>query len=152
MTPIAPLILTLFVVGAAFPAIAAPWPLGTLTLNGQSDSRSPTGYTSVGFVVDCPGVAQQARGFLATAVHRGAPRGVIVFCTGGGGTDYWSNHNPEAYAMAEELRDAGFTIVQVRWGVNWLETSSGNEAGQAHLGCRPATVFKYVYDTYYFPL
>lgn len=50
------------------------------------------------------------------------------------------------------MRALGFTIVQVSWLNNWLESSPGNDAGQAHLGCRPATVIKYVYDTYYVPL
>jgi hypothetical protein len=149
---LAPFRLYLIFLYSAVPGTAAPWPLGTLTLNGQSDPAVPAGYSSLGYVVSCPGVAQDARGFLAVAAHRGIPRGVIVFCTGGGGMGYWSDHLPEAHAMAEELRDMGFTIVQVRWGVNWLETIAGNEAGQAHLGCRPATVFKHIYETYYAPL
>jgi hypothetical protein len=76
-----------------------------------------------------------------------------MFFTGGGGDEWWTRgSSSEQHQMAEELRSLGFTIVQLRWKINWLISSPGNDAGTAHLACRPATVIKYVYDNFYLPL
>ncbi len=72
--------------------------------------------------------------------------------TGGPGSEWWTDQVPEAPALADELRAQGFTVVQAKWSGSWHETAAGNDAGTAHLGCRPATVIRYVYDNYYLPL
>jgi hypothetical protein len=43
-------------------------------------------------------------------------------------------------------------VVQVRWKTNWLQSSPGNDAGTAHLGCRPATVIARIHQDLYLPL
>jgi len=75
-----------------------------------------------------------------------------VFFTGGDGTGWWSTQVPELSELVAELRSLGFTVAQARWVSNWLESSPGNDAGQAHLACRPATLIKYLHDNYYLPM
>jgi hypothetical protein len=133
-------------------AFAAPWPLGTLTTNALTDSSCPPGYTCRGFTVTCPGVSNAINGFVALGPPQGAPRGLIMVFIGGGGTGWWSRQLPEMNALGEELRALGYLIVQVRWATDYLESSAGNDAGPAHLGCRSATIIKYVHDTWYLPL
>jgi hypothetical protein len=133
-------------------SLAVPWPLGTLQTNSLSDGECPQGYKCQGFTVTVPSASETIQGFLAVGPARSTARGVIMAFTGGGGSVYWTEQEPAVYALGEELRSLGFTIVQVRWRGNWLHSSPGNDAGTAHLGARPATVVKHVYDTYYAPL
>jgi hypothetical protein len=130
---------------------AVSWPLGILATNGTSDASCPAGYLSRGYAVHCPGVSNDISGFLAIRPATKS-RGLLVAFTGSDGMNYWTSQGTPVYDFAEELRALGFTIVQVKWNTSWLESSPGNDAGPAHLGCRPATVIKYIYDMYYEPL
>jgi hypothetical protein len=112
----------------------------------------PVGYEGTQFDVTSPGVTETLRGEIAVKPAIGAPRGLVAFFTGGGGTQWWSDQVVEAYDFAENLRILGFWIVQVRWTEKWWASSPGNDAGIAHLGCRPATAIRYIFDTYYAPL
>jgi hypothetical protein len=143
----------LVLASAATPAFAQ-WPLGTFTPTTASDPQSPPGYTCSGFRIDgCPNVATPARGFIAVAMNVGAPRGLVMFFTGGDGDGWWTlQYGANGTALTEELRALGFVVVQVRWQDAWLVSSPGNDAGTAHLGCRPATVIRHVHDTLYAPL
>ncbi len=133
-------------------AVASPWPLGNLTVTAASDPATPAGYTGVGFDVSAPGVTEDSSGFFAIAPHTTAsPRGLVMFFTGGPGRNWWTER-PERAAFADDLRNEGFTVAQVRWEDSWLLSSPGNDAGTAHLGALPATVIKYVHDNYYLPL
>jgi hypothetical protein len=128
-------------------------PMGKYVANSETVLNCPSGYTCYGFEVQAPGVTKNERGFLAVAPYKGTPRGLVMFFTGGGGDEWWTRgSSSEQHQLAEELRSLGFAIVQLRWKVNWLISSPGNDAGTAHLGCRPATVIKYVYDNFYLPL
>lgn len=137
---------------AAQAARAQAWPLGTFTPTGDSPPTCPPGYTCTGFDVVCPNVTATGHGWIAVRAHAGTPRGVVVFFTGGEGTGFWTSQQPETYAMAESLRALGFTIAQVAWQTPWLESSPGNDAGIAHLACRPATVIRRIHDDVYLPL
>jgi len=97
-------------------------------------------------------VSNSIQGFWAIAPHQGTARGFAVFFTGGDGTGWWSTQVPELSELVAELRSLGFTVAQARWVSNWLESSPGNDAGQAHLACRPATLIKYLHDNYYLPM
>ena len=132
--------------------LAAPWPLGSLASKTLSRSNCPSGYACEGFEVSCPGIPENATGFLGVSHNLTAPRGLVVFFTGGGGGGWWSDTNQGAENLAIELRNQGFFIVQVSWRDVWWGSSPGLDAGVAHLACRPATVIKYIYDTYYIPL
>ena len=132
--------------------VSAPWPLGTLTTNSQTDPSCPSGFNCHGFAVSCPGVSNSIQGFWAIAPHQGTARGFVLFFTGGDGIGWWSTQVPELNGMVDELRSLGFTVAQARWVSSWLESSPGDAAGQAHLACRPATLIKYLHDAYYLPM
>ena len=133
--------------------LADSLPLGTLTTNSSVPADGPPGFTFIGFSVAVPGVTNNANGFIGVAPHTTArPRGLVMLHTGGSGQSWWTSQTPELPAFADDLRAEGFTVVQVKWNTNWLESSPGNDAGTAHLGGRPATVIKYVHDNYYAPL
>ncbi len=139
--------------GTEPPLGSQPLPLGKYLANSETDSTCPAGYTCYGFEIEAPGVTKNERGFLAVAPYRGTPRGLIMFTTGSGGSEWWTRiSSSQQYQLAEELRSLGFTVVQLRWKINWLISSPGNDAGTSRLACRPATVIKYVYDNFYVPL
>lgn len=135
------------------PAEGQSLALGKYISNTEVDPTCPAGYTCYGYEIQAPGVTNNEHGYLAVAPLINTPKGLIVFFTGGGGEEWWSktNNSPQ-YDLAEELRALGYMIVQVRWKVGWLISSPGNDAGTAHLACRPATVIKYIYDRFYKPL
>ncbi|HVF35977.1 MAG TPA: hypothetical protein VND91_11700 [Candidatus Saccharimonadia bacterium] len=129
--------------------LVAALPLGTFVPGGGVVTNCPAGFQCSAFAVSCSGVTNNANGFLAVRNTTATFRGVLVFFTGGSGGSWWTGQGGDVAAFAEELRALGFTIAQVRWGTNWLESSPGNDAGTAHLGCRPATVIKHLHDTLY---
>jgi hypothetical protein len=142
-----------FVLPCSLRVLANPLPLGTLTTNGSVPSGCPHGFTCTGFTVAVPGVTNNANGFIGVAAHSSAaPRGLVLLFTGGSGQGWWTSQTPELPGFANDLRAEGFTVVQVKWGTNWLESSPGNDAGTAHLGGRPATVIKHIHDNLYLPL
>lgn len=127
--------------------------LGKYISNSEVDPTCPAGYKCYGYEIEAPGVTNNEHGYLAVAPFQNTAKGLIVFFTGGGGEEWWSkSNNSPQYQLAEELRALGYMIVQVRWKVNWLISSPGNDAGAAHLASRPATVIKYIYDEFYKPL
>jgi hypothetical protein len=126
---------------------ADPLPLGSFLPKGDAMTGCPAGFRCSAFEVGCSGVTRNANGFLAVNETHAPRRGVLVFFTGGSGGGWWTDQGGDIAAFGERLRGLGFTIVQVRWGTNWLESSPGNEAGTAHLGCRPATVIRHIHET-----
>jgi hypothetical protein len=151
---IAILAIALFVIGLIAAPIAAadPLPLGTVTTTSAGDPSCPTGHTCQGIQVACPSVAQPARAFLATAQPTAPLRGLVMLTTGGGGTAWWSEASSLAASFVDTLRSDGFVVVQLRWVDPWLASAPGEDAGSGHLACRPATVFKWVYDNQFTPL
>jgi hypothetical protein len=81
------------------------YPLGTLQTTAAVDPKCPPGHTCQGVVVTCPSVAADAPGFVAVAEPTGAPRGVVVFFQGGGGTG-WVIEDGEQMALLNQLRAA----------------------------------------------
>ena len=126
-------------------------PLGSIVHTGQGDPTAPAGFGSRGFTVSCPGVGEDARGFLATAKAIGRPRGVVMLFSGGGGTSYWSRGGVGT-SFVHTLRRDGFTVVQVRWVRGWLTAPTGEQTGPARLACRTATVVKSVHERIVKPL
>lgn len=90
-------------------------------------------------------------GFVVVANPTGPPRGVVLFTTGGSGMG-WAFRARSREALLDQLLADGFRVVQLAWETNWLESSPANEAGTARLGCRPATVVRWVYDQHCAPL
>ncbi len=138
----------------------APWPLGTYTSTTATVSDCPAGFTCYGYTVsNCVNVTNSLNGFIGVGHYTSAvPRGVVMFFTGGAGNSWWTNAetnttaNPALVAFSDSLRMEGFTVVQVRWSGAWLHSSVGNDAGPGHLGARPATVIRHVYDSIYVPM
>jgi hypothetical protein len=131
----------------------AALPLGQLTLNGSVSSDCPSGFSCTGFTVAAPGVTNDAPGYFAVARYTTAiPRGLALFFTGGSGESWWTDQDSALPAFAQNLRNDGFTVGQVKWATDWLQSSPVNQAGQALLAARPATVIKYVHDNYYLPM
>ena len=144
---------SLGIVSRSAGALSAPLPLGNLSLTSATDSSCPSGHTCRGFKVTCPSVQRAARGFLARAPARRAQvRGLVVISTGGRGTQWFSSKGAQAANFVSDLQKDGFVVVQLRWVDPWLVSAPGEDAGSGHLGCRPATVFKWVHDRWFVPL
>jgi hypothetical protein len=136
-------------------APAEPWPLGTFAVE-PGHPACLVGYSCTKFAISgCPNVSSDAEGVLA---RRSPPngesvRGLVVFFSGSEGRDWWSTPDPLAAQFLNRLRTRdGFVIVQVRWIDSWLKAPRGQDAGSAHLGCRPATATDWVYEHIYLPL
>lgn len=124
-----------------------PFPMGTFTEKQAPDVACPAGYDCTGFTVTCPGLSVPAAGVLATGKARVRLRlGLVMFFSGGEGDEWWSGDSRFALELLEELRSEGIEVIQVRWTTPWLQASEGEDAGPAHLACRPATVIRSVHD------
>jgi hypothetical protein len=143
------ILIGLFNPGEAFQHTAAPRPLGELEmLAGPIQCEGGECYD---IRVTCPEVAAPARGRLKVGAAGGkSPRGTILFTTGNlGAAWYESAGTGESRRMLAELSAAGFRTVQLQWVDSWLFASSGKEEGHVRLGCRPATVARWVHDHLY---
>jgi hypothetical protein len=138
-------------VGGASPQ--TPWPLGVLkVLSGVNPPCLP-GYTCQAFKVDrCQGVSQSVAGILAAAAPTVAARGMVLFFSGSQGTSWWSSGSSLTGPFLQGLQDQGFWVIQVRWRAPWMLSAPGEDAGSAHMACRPATVVQWVHDNRYAPL
>lgn len=149
------------------PAGDPSFALGAVRSRGDAAGCLP-GDKCKGFEVDCPGTGQPAQGSLDIGDPAGAPRGLLVFLSGGGGNKLWSesakldlqfsgskqkSEDPAAAKLANDslqsFRDQGFMTIQVVWRAGWLAAPRGNPVGPAHLACRSASLFKWLHDTYY---
>jgi hypothetical protein len=138
---------TLAGIALLLPAPAAaqvPRPLGKVeVLSGPAPCAGGNCYE---IRVTCPEVADPARARLKVAAAGDAPKGTILFATGGLGTQSYDSL-PETARILNDLSTAGFRTVQLQWIDSWALGSAGKEEGHARLGCRPATVARWVYDT-----
>lgn len=133
---------------------AAPWPLGTFTVE-SGHPRCLTGYTCTKFAVSsCSNVSAEAEGVVAEAFPSGAQnvRGLVAFFSGDEGLTWWSSA-PSASRFLSKLRSQDrFVVVQVKWLDSWLQAPRREDDGSAHLGCRPATAIDWIYQNVYLPL
>jgi len=132
--------------GSAGPDLA----LGTVTDRG-SVSCAASGQCR-DLTVSCPGVTSDVRARVSVARATAPARGLLMFFSGGTGSVFWSEEQGQGAQLLERLRAEGFYVVQVRWGTPWLASSPGERAGPAKLGCRPATVVRWVWEHEYTPL
>ena len=124
-------------------------PLGTLTVAGEG-RRCPAGSSCHVVEVTCPGLREPIQGFVSRAEPLGVSRGLVMFFGGGPGKQWYSADGSDPHGVFSRLQSEGFEIVQVRWGgQGWLRAADGEEVGPAQLACRPATVVKWVHDTWY---
>ena len=126
-------------------------PLGTYTVTAVADKSCPVGYACQSFSIACPGVLLAAKGWLAVAPPAAPMRGLVVMPGGSTGTMYWSTRTALTTAMTENLRSAGFEIVQVKFKKRWMGSSKGELAGPAALSCRFSTAIQFAHDAIYAP-
>ena len=123
--------------------------LGTLTV-ANDVRRCPAASSCSVVEVTCPGLQEPIRGFVSRAAASGDPRGLVMFFGGGPGKQWYSGDGSDPQGAFTRLQSEGFEIVQVKWGAQgWLRAADGEEVGPAQLACRPATVIKWVHDTWY---
>ncbi len=136
---------------ATQPLRPAPLPLGTFTLGGPQEGRCPDGQTCTNFTVsDCTNVSKPRDGVIAYAPAVGTPRGMVVFFSGGGGTYFWSTIDVAAETLVDDVRAEGLAVVQVRWTSAWEAAEVGeDDAGGAHVACRPATAVDWIHNNLY---
>src|SRR5262249_47236449 len=94
---------------------------------------------------------QPFSGILAVKLSTASPKkGMIVHYAGDTGALWWdASPNPTAFAATyfNNLLAAGYDMVQVKWsGSGWMFAQPGVQTGHKLLGCRPATVAKWVHD------
>ncbi len=144
-------LLAALLVWAAVPSSgsAATYGTGTFTVLSTGGGGCPDGYNCTTFRVTCSQTKQAAEGRLATRAASGTPRGLVMFFTVSGGTS-WTTVKASADSALDDLRGAGFEIVQVKWDDPWLDAAPGETAaGPAKLACRSATVIKWVHGHLY---
>jgi hypothetical protein len=133
--------------------LQTPWPLGVFTLQTQVHGPCLTGYSCRGFNIDqCPGASQGIDGILAAAPPTGTARGMVLFFSGSGGTSWWTSMSNLTGSFMQGLQSQGLWVFQVRWRTPWMLSAPGEDAGSAHMACRPATVVRWVHDNRYVPL
>jgi hypothetical protein len=86
-----------------------------------------------------------------------APKGTIVFFSGGDGTNANgdeptdSTHSIQQYA--EDYYNFGYQVVQTAWKSEWEDPTSTNSGGNiGYAACRPATFLSWINTTYYAPI
>lgn len=123
-------------------------PLGTVALGGKV--RRCPGDSCLVLEIDCPGVQEPLRATVSRTPASGEPMGLVMLFGGGPGRQWYSGQGSDPQGAISRLRSKGFEIVEVRWGgQGWLRAAAGEKAGPAKLACRPATVIKWVHDTWY---
>jgi hypothetical protein len=135
------------------PALAAALPMGIVPVDSALpvgtfvlDSSSSTMDT---FTVTCSGVRASLGGTLLIQRATGSPRGLVMFFSGSYGTTAWST-NSSSNTWLTGLAAAGYEVVQLEWSApGWEPAGVGEDAGQAHVACRPATAIRWVHDNLY---
>jgi len=123
------------------PGPPVPWATGDVEVVSGS---LPCEGQGCEILVVCANVRAPARAIVKVTTPTGSPaRGTILLMTGGAGKQLYEQASPR---IVDELRSAGFHTAQLQWVDGWLEASPGEEAGHARLGCRPATVARWVHD------
>jgi hypothetical protein len=112
---------------------------GSVKFNGGTacPSGATTGANCKSITVSCPGLPD-LNATLGAALASGSAKGTIILLNGSGGTTFFNSGFADTY-----LGD-GFNVVQLAWASDW---ASANGAGVKSAACRPATVFKTVFDT-----
>lgn len=112
---------------------------GTVTFNGPATcpAGAATGANCKSITVSCPGLPD-LDATLGVASPTGTAKGTIILLNGGYGTTFFNSNFADTY-----LED-GFNVSQLAWASDW---ASANGIGVKSAACRPATVFKTVFNT-----
>lgn len=139
--------------GSASKASSDPWPLGAIKLIGAPVNDCPEGFACTRFQnLNCPGVQVDMYGEFAMSSPVGTPRGLVMFFDGGGGHQWWADPGPGMDFLAHLRDDDHYVIMEMTWGFGWFDAANGERTGPAHLGCRPASALRWIYDHVYLPM
>lgn len=113
--------------------------LGTIKFTGPTacPNGAATGATCKAIRVSCPGLPD-VNATLGAAFPIGTAKGTIILLSGGPGTTFFNSGFADAYV------GDGFQVAQLAWASDWADA---NGAGVKSAACRPATVFKAVFNT-----
>ena len=114
-------------------------PLGTVRViqSTTCPAGAATGAKCEEITVSCPGLPD-LDATLGAALPTGSAKGTIILLSGGPGTSFLNDNFADSYVTD------GFQVVQLAWAGDWANASG---AGVKSAACRPATVFKYVFNT-----
>jgi hypothetical protein len=125
--------------------------LGSVTqLSGPTPCSGATPGLCYTIRVSCPGISNtlDATIKLGTSLISSTV-GTVMFYGGYDGTYFWDAFNLANPTIITDVRSAGFQTVQIKWPSNWMIPSTGNSVGMDSMACRPATVARWVYDTFH---
>jgi hypothetical protein len=128
-----------------------PKALGSVSLlSGPTTCvTSPTHSSGVCYSVrvSCPGVVSPINATLKVGASLvPSNTGTVLFAGGYDGTYFWEGFTISNTQIISDVRMAGFQTVQIDWANPWFYTDPGNQAGMDLIGCRPATIARWVYD------
>jgi len=129
-----------------------PKNLGTATVTASNyDCPSGDPRKCYELSISCEGIHEEVTVTLFVAEPLTSYKGTITFHSGAGGKGFWApDDKPTAKQVLEDVNNSGFRTVEVKWGNNgWLAGSEQNREGITKLGCRPATVLKWIHDNLY---
>jgi hypothetical protein len=123
---------------------------------GGSHCPAGSGYPCVVVKVQgCPDVTEAATARLYIGDPTAGPPaglGTVTFQQGGRSNALWQNALlPDNLDAMDTLRDAGFRTIQIVWdtpGWNSDVSAPGFDSTEMSIACRPATLYKYIYDTW----
>lgn len=126
-----------------------------LALGSVTDVAGPTpcsDSTCYNMTVSC----QSLRSDITARLKVGEPligpsKGTIVIASGYHGDLFWDAWGGESGRVVNELRSAGFRTVQIAWDNSnfWYNGAPSAYEGHQALACRPATVTRWIYDTFH---
>jgi hypothetical protein len=126
-------------------------PLGSVAqLSGPTPCSGSASNSCYTIRVSCPGISNtlDATIKLGTSLISNTI-GTVMFYGGFDGTYYWDGFNVTNTVIITNVRLAGFQTVQIDWSANWMLSTPGNSVGMDGIACRPATVARWVYDTFH---
>ncbi len=111
---------------------------GTVTVLGPTScpAEAAPGASCKSVSVSCTGLPD-IPATLGVAFPSGTAIGTIILLSGGPGTDFFNDGFADTYV------NDGFNVVQLAWASDW---ASANDAGVKSAACRPASIFKYVFN------
>jgi hypothetical protein len=112
---------------------------GTVMLLGRTacPTNAAMGASCESVRVSCTGLPD-LDATLSLARPSGSPKGTIILVSGGPGTTFLNS------GFADDYVGDGFNVVQLAWASDW---ANANGAGVKNAACRPASIFKFAFNT-----
>jgi len=116
---------------------------GRIDVNAQPDTCGNS--KCYRFTTTSDLVAESQGGVIRIDEPREALNGTIVLFSGGLGTSYVGTRGSGAM-LIEELRNAGYRVMQVKWDSGWFKGAKGKYEGFKKLAVHPAIVTQHIYN------